>query len=151
MTEVTSDPARLAIVRETHNQATLAALGHTAESIKLPPEKRDRKRKKGGKAGRGARREDSQQAGDSSRGVTEGVENGRAVEETGATVAIESQATGAHVERELSGEDDAVMTGVGLAENGTTAAAGSVPVGGGQTRKGKGRAEPEEVTPGEWL
>ncbi|KAF8609054.1 hypothetical protein BDV93DRAFT_216052 [Ceratobasidium sp. AG-I] len=151
LTEVTSDPARLALVREIHNQATLAALGHTTESIKLPPEKRDRKRKKGGKAGGGARREEGQKAGDISRGTTEGADNGHAAEDTGAMTTIEDHPAEAHVERDLSGVEDVVMTGVGSAENGTTAAAGfalpSVPAGGGKTRKGKGRAEPEEVTP----
>ncbi|CAE6357085.1 unnamed protein product [Rhizoctonia solani] len=48
---ITSDPARLDLVKEIHNQSTLAALGHTTESIKLPPEKRDRKRKVSGKTG----------------------------------------------------------------------------------------------------
>ncbi|CAE6448237.1 unnamed protein product [Rhizoctonia solani] len=53
LTDITSDPARLNLVREMHNQSTLAALGHTTESIKLPPEKRDRKRKVSGKVGVG--------------------------------------------------------------------------------------------------
>ncbi|KAH7339864.1 snRNA-activating protein of 50kDa MW C terminal-domain-containing protein [Rhizoctonia solani] len=51
LTDITSDPARLNLVKEMHNQSTLAALGHTTESIKLPPEKRDRKRKVSGKVG----------------------------------------------------------------------------------------------------
>ncbi|KEP46766.1 snRNA-activating protein of 50 kDa MW carboxy-terminal protein [Rhizoctonia solani 123E] len=53
LTDITSDPARLNLVKEMHNQSTLAALGHTVESIKLPPEKRDRKRKVSGKVGVG--------------------------------------------------------------------------------------------------
>ncbi|KAF8712135.1 hypothetical protein RHS03_01083, partial [Rhizoctonia solani] len=48
---ITSDPARLNLIKQVHNQSTLAALGHTAESIKLPPEKRDRKRKNSEKGG----------------------------------------------------------------------------------------------------
>lgn len=38
-------------MKDIHNKSTLAALGHTVESIKLPPEKRDRKRKTDGKVG----------------------------------------------------------------------------------------------------
>ncbi|KAG8739741.1 hypothetical protein FRC10_005210 [Ceratobasidium sp. 414] len=44
---MTSDPAHLAFVRDLHNRATLSTLGHTTESIKLPPEMRDRKRRDG--------------------------------------------------------------------------------------------------------
>ncbi|KAG8757451.1 hypothetical protein FRC11_004528 [Ceratobasidium sp. 423] len=51
LTDVTSDPARLNLAKEMHNKSTLAVLGHTTESIKLPPEKRDRKRKVSGKLG----------------------------------------------------------------------------------------------------
>ncbi|CCO31352.1 hypothetical protein BN14_05392 [Rhizoctonia solani AG-1 IB] len=51
LTDITSDPARLNLVKEIHNLSTLTALGHTTESIKLPPEKRDRKRKVSGKTG----------------------------------------------------------------------------------------------------
>lgn len=51
LTDITSDPAQINLVKEIHNRSTLAALGHTVESIKLPLEKRDRKRKRGGKVG----------------------------------------------------------------------------------------------------
>ncbi|QRV79645.1 snRNA-activating protein of 50 kDa MW carboxy-terminal protein [Ceratobasidium sp. AG-Ba] len=47
VTDITSDPARLAYVRDFHNQTTLHMLGHTTESIRLPPEMRDRKKRGG--------------------------------------------------------------------------------------------------------
>ncbi|KAG8722195.1 hypothetical protein FRC08_005944 [Ceratobasidium sp. 394] len=53
LTDITSDPAHLAFVRDLHNRATLSMLGHTTESIKLPPEMRDRKKRRGGKVGVG--------------------------------------------------------------------------------------------------
>ncbi|KAF8750640.1 hypothetical protein RHS01_08884 [Rhizoctonia solani] len=34
LTDITSDPARLNLIKQVHNQSTLAALGHTAESIR---------------------------------------------------------------------------------------------------------------------
>ncbi|QRW21724.1 snRNA-activating protein of 50 kDa MW carboxy-terminal protein [Rhizoctonia solani] len=37
LTDITSDPARLNLIKEVHNQSALAALGHTAESISYLP------------------------------------------------------------------------------------------------------------------
>ncbi|KAG9124814.1 hypothetical protein FRC07_010156 [Ceratobasidium sp. 392] len=49
--DITSDPAHLAFVRDLHNRATLSMLGYTTESIKLPPEMRDRKKRRGENVG----------------------------------------------------------------------------------------------------
>ena len=132
-----------------HNQSTLAALGHTTESIKLPPEKRDRKRKVSGKVDVGG--------GDVLNNEASGDQQydygpSRGAQEEGSQVpGDEIGAPTTDVRRVTGGAKAGVSPSTTVPE--TTLGAGPVPTAahprGGRNRKGKARADAGETVSGE--
>jgi hypothetical protein len=144
LADITSDPAHLAFIRDLHSQSTLAALGHTVESIKLPPDMRDRKRKRGGKVAGGQRNQENSLK--ERIGAPIGGESGKTAAASSSANANARQV----VNQTLTGPEDIVMAEPNVAQDGPVPM--QFPVcalrGGGRTRKEKGRAEMEEVSPG---
>lgn len=134
LTDITSDPAQLNLVKELHNRSTLAALGHTVESIKLPPEKRDRKRKKAGKVD-GA----EDRSGDDHGDGNQGGEN-KSAQEGHARGESQGQTSENSGQRAVS-----PSTTVPEPISGGTPAPATAQMRGGRNRKGKSRPEPEET------
>ncbi|KAG8769495.1 hypothetical protein FRC12_004928 [Ceratobasidium sp. 428] len=145
--DITSDPARLAFVRDSHNQATLSMLGYTTESIKLPPELRDRKKRRSEKVGmvQWGEENTSTAAGEMQQERTSGnIRNGRAAVGLGKS-SSRSQAS----DHTPSGSEDTVMAEPNsVTGNGTVAEPTLSPdtgsAGGGGIRQGKIRVEAEE-------
>ncbi|CAE6446725.1 unnamed protein product [Rhizoctonia solani] len=150
LTDITSDPAQLNLVKEMHNQSTLAALGHTTESIKLPPEKRDRKRKVSGKVGV---RSGDVPNNEASGGQQNDDDPGRGAQEEGSWVPDEIGALHSDV-RGVAGDAKAhVSPSTTIPE--TTLGAIPAPTTahsrGGRNRKGKAPADAGETVSGEWI
>ncbi|CAE7054463.1 unnamed protein product [Rhizoctonia solani] len=141
LTDITSDPARLNLIREMHNQSTLAALGHTAESIKLPPEKRDRKRKISGKVGAGGGHIPSSEVSGSRQ---DGDGPSRDAQEEGSRVPGDEIGAPSTDARGVTGGTKASVSPSTTVPE-TTSGAASVPATtqsrGGRNRKGKARAD----------
>ncbi|KAJ1304834.1 hypothetical protein OPQ81_005968 [Rhizoctonia solani] len=141
LTNITSDPARLNLVKEIHNQSTLAALGHTTESIKLPPEKRDRKRKVSGKVGG---RDEDVLRNEASGGQQDDDGPSRDTREEGSRVLGDGiGAPAADFRGVTGGADIGVSPSTTVPES--TSGVVPAPARGGRNRKGKARADTGET------
>jgi hypothetical protein len=140
-----------------HNQSTLAALGHTTESIKLPPEKRDRKRKTGEKVGGVGNRsgddcgegskdghKDAQEERSGGGSQGQGSENVGQTGEIGASSVRVRRVTGGSVASAVCPSTTVPESISGAAPTPAAAKARR-----GTNRKGKARAETGETIPGE--
>lgn len=132
LTDITSDPARLNLVKEIHNRSALAALGHTTESIKLPPEKRDRKRKVGGKVGVG------------SQDILNSEASGGRQDSDGSSRAAQQEGS-----RDEIGASSADVRGVAGGAKAAVTVPETTQCIGGPIRKGKARADVGETVSGE--